>query len=251
MDSRDSQARDGAMTGSLKPAPWRAVAGRRLCARLAQGAFLAAALAGCITTTPPTAVHQPMTARPAARNEAPPPNGAIYQAAQLRPLFEDRRARLVGDTIVINIVEKTAATKKSNTGAERSQDLSVSVPALFKVPGKTFQGMNVDAGSDSKFAGKGESAANNTFSGTITCTVIEVLPNGNLLVSGEKLVAINQGEEFIRFSGVVNPATVTAANSVQSTQVADARIEYRANGFIDSSQNMGWLARFFLSVMPF
>lgn len=208
-------------------------------------------LQACVTTTPPTAVHQPMTARPAARNETPPASGAIYQAAWARPLFEDRRARQVGDTIVINIVEKTAAAKKSNTGAERSQDMAMSVPALFKVPGKSFQGLNAEASHENKFSGKGESAANNTFSGTITCTVIEVLPNGNLLVSGEKLVAINQGEEFIRFSGVVNPANLSASNTVTSTQVADARIEYKANGFIDSAQAMGWLSRFFLSFMPF
>lgn len=211
----------------------------------------AAALAGCVTSTPPTAVHQPMSARPAARNEILPSNGAIYQASHVRPLFEDRRARFVGDTISINIVEKTQAAKKSNTGVERSQDLEVSVPTLFKVPGKSFQGLNIEANHDSKFSGKGESAANNTFTGTITCTVIEVLPNGNLLVSGEKLVAINQGEEFIRFSGVVNPAHITAANIVTSTQVADARIEYKANGAIDSAQVMGWLARFFLTFLPF
>jgi len=210
-----------------------------------------AILAGCVTTTPPTAVHQPMTARPMARNEVAPNHGAIYQAAFARPLFEDRRARLVGDTIIINIVEKTAAAKKSNTSAERSQEMEVSVPTLFKVPGKSFQGLNAEASHDNKFSGKGESAANNTFTGTITCTVIEVLPNGNLLVSGEKLVAINQGEEFIRFSGVVNPANVTTSNTVTSTQVADARIEYKANGFIDSAQTMGWLSRFFLSFMPF
>jgi flagellar L-ring protein precursor FlgH len=210
-----------------------------------------ALLAGCVTSTPPTAVHQPMTARPAARNEAPPANGAIYQAVSARPLFEDRRARQVGDTIVINIVEKTAAAKKSNTGAERAEDMKIGVPKLFQVPGKSFQGLSAEASHATKFAGKGESAANNTFSGTITCTVIEVLANGNLLVSGEKLVAINQGEEFIRFSGVVNPANITAANTVSSTQVADARIEYKANGFIDSAQAMGWLSRFFLTYLPF
>jgi len=208
-------------------------------------------LAGCITSTPPTAVHQPMSARPTARNEVMPSNGAIYQANFARPLFEDRRARFVGDTISINIVEKTQAAKKSNTGVERSQDMEISVPTLFRVPGKSFQGLSAEASHDSKFAGKGESAANNTFTGTITCTVIEVLPNGNLLVSGEKLVAINQGEEFIRFSGVVNPAHITAANVVTSTQVADARIEYKANGAIDSAQVMGWLARFFLTFLPF
>jgi flagellar L-ring protein precursor FlgH len=210
----------------------------------------AALLAGCLATTPPTAVHQPMTARPAS-NEAPPHNGAIYQASFARPIFEDRRARYVGDVITINIVEKTAASKQSNSSAEKSQDMAVSVPTLMKVPGKFVQGLNVEANSESKFAGKGGAAANNAFTGTITCTVIEVMPNGYLLVSGEKVVAINQGEEFIRFSGVVNPAYISAANVVSSTQVADARIEYKGNGFIDSANTMGWLARFFQSFMPF
>ena len=94
-------------------------------------------------------------------------------------------------------------------------------------------------------------ADNGTFTGTITTTVIEVLPNGNLLVSGEKQIAVNQGNEFIRFSGVVNPVYVTGANTVQSTQVADARVEYRANGYLDEVQTMGWMQRFFLTAMPF
>jgi flagellar L-ring protein precursor FlgH len=192
-----------------------------------------------------------MTARPAARNEVPPATGAIYQAGYARPLFEDRRARLVGDTLTISIVEKTQANKKSNSAAERSQDFSVGVPTILGLPGKSLQGATIDASHESKFSGKGESAANNAFTGTITVTVIEVLPNGNLLVSGEKLVAINQGEEFIRFSGVVNPIHISSANAVNSTQVADARIEYKANGYIDSAQAMGWLARFFLSFLPF
>ncbi|HQA12406.1 flagellar basal body L-ring protein FlgH, partial [Zoogloea sp.] len=74
---------------------------------------------------------------------------------------------------------------------------------------------------------------------------------GNLLVSGEKQVAINQGNEFIRFSGIVNPVYVTGSNTVQSTQVADARVEYRANGFIDETETMGWMQRFFVNVLPF
>ena len=81
--------------------------------------------------------------------------------------------------------------------------------------------------------------------------VIEVLSNGNLLVSGEKQVSISQGTEYIRFSGVVNPATINAANAVSSTKVADARIEYKGSGYIDEAQTMGWLARFFQTVSPF
>ena len=77
-----------------------------------------------------------------------------------------------------------------------------------------------------------------------------VQPNGNLLVSGEKQMLINQGNEFVRFSGVVNPNTINSLNAVYSTQVADAKIEYSAKGYINEAQNMGWLQRFFLNVAP-
>ena len=88
------------------------------------------------------------------------------------------------------------------------------------------------------------------FSGTLTVTVDQVLVNGNLHVVGEKQIAINQGTEFIRFSGVVNPRTISGSNTVPSTQVADARIEYVGNGYINEAQNMGWLQRFFLNLSP-
>lgn len=209
-------------------------------------------LAGCASTTPPTMVHQPMTARPAPPPPASEANGAIYQATTSRPLFEDRRARLVGDTITISLVEKSTASKESTSSANRSSSMNVSTPTISGVPGRSVQGLTVSASDATKFSGDGASAANNVFTGTITVTVIEVMPNGNMLVSGEKKLAINEGgDEFIRFSGVVNPANITAGNTVQSTQVADARIEYKQNGYISSAQVMGWLSKFFLTFLPF
>ncbi len=208
-------------------------------------------LAGCVTTTPPTAVHQPMTVRPEARPAITPSSGAIYNVATARPLFEDRRARFVGDTLIINIQEKVQASKKSENKTTRSSTVDVSVPTIVGMPFKGAQGTALSATDTNNFDGKGENTSSNDFTGTITVTVIEVYPNGNLLVSGEKQIGLKEGEEFIRFSGVVNPNTVTAANTVTSTQVADARIEYKANGFIDSAQVMGWLGRFFLTFLPF
>ena len=108
-----------------------------------------------------------------------------------------------------------------------------------------------DISGENDFAGSGGSQANNSFTGTITVSVLEVMNNGNLRVRGEKQIAINQGTEFIRFSGVVNPRTITAQNTVPSTQVADARIEYVGDGYINEAQHMGWLQRFFLNVSPF
>lgn len=206
--------------------------------------------AGC-TTVPPTNVHQPMTARPAYRAEMPPANGAIWQAGQGRPLFEDRRARYVGDTITVRITERTTATAQSNRKLDKTNSISATVGSLLGLPGKTLQGINLDAESANAFDGKGQAANNNAFTGNITVTVIDVLPNGNLLVSGEKQVAIGQEQEFVRISGVVNPSFVDAFNVVESSKVADARIEYKSSGQLSEGQIMGWMARFFLNVLPF
>ncbi|TSA00148.1 MAG: flagellar biosynthesis protein FlgH [Rhodocyclaceae bacterium] len=192
-----------------------------------------------------------MTARPEPRMVAAPLHGAIYNIASMRPLFEDRRARFIGDTITINIAEKTSASKNSENKTTRSQSIEASVPTVTGLPFKGVQGTALSASSTNDFDGKGQNTSANDFTSAITVTVIEVLGNGNLLVSGEKQIGLKEGEEFIRFSGVINPTTITATNTVQSTQVADARIEYKANGFIDSAQAMGWLGRFFLTYLPF
>lgn len=219
-------------------------------ARLVLGFLAAAALAGC-ASTPPTNVHQPMTMRPPPRPDAAANNGSIYNAAVSRPLFEDRRARFVGDTLTISIVENTQAKTASDSNASKTGSINAGVTSMVGVPGKTLQGLSIDETSSNTFKGAGGSNASNVFTGNITVTVIEVLPNGNLLVSGEKQLAIGQGQEFIRLSGVVNPYQISTANVVQSSQVADARIEYKSSGYINEAQVMGWLARFFLNVLPF
>lgn len=205
------------------------------------------------TTVPPTNIHQPMTARPQARSDALAANlaatGSIYQAGASRTLFEDRRARYVGDTITVSITENTTAATKSNSNVSKTGSINASVGPNINLPGKTLT--ELTASSSNVAAGKGDAAANNVFTGFITVTVIEVLPNGNLLVSGEKQVAIGHGQEYIRLSGIVNPYFVNAANTIPSSQIADARIEYKESGAISEAQVMGWLARFFLTVLPF
>ena len=110
---------------------------------------------------------------------------------------------------------------------------------------------NVGYQSDTQFDASGAASNTNSFSGSITVTVIDVYPNGNLLVSGEKQIAIGRETQYVRLSGVVNPTFLGVNNQINSTQVADARIEYKGNGPIDEASAMGWLARFFLSIMPF
>ncbi len=210
-------------------------------------------LLGACTTVPPTNVHQPMSARPAQRPDALAASlaatGSIYQAGTSRTLFEDRRARYVGDTITVTITENTSAATKSNSSLSKTGSISASSGPNINLPGKSL--IELKGSSSNTAAGKGEAAANNVFTGTITVTVIEVLANGNLLVSGEKQVAIGHGQEYIRLSGIINPYFVNAANTIASSQIADARIEYKESGAISEAQVMGWLARFFLSFMPF
>jgi flagellar L-ring protein FlgH len=222
--------------------------------------FVALSLAGCKTATDAlrvVEVHQPMSVRPAPAVplSTGPLNGAIFQPqhvayANYVPLFEDRRARNIGDTLTININEKVAASKRATTAADRKGGLSFVVPEIT-LGSRSYPGGSIKADSKNEFEGSGDSAANNVFTGSIAVTVIEVMPNGNLLVAGEKQIGINQGSEFIRLSGVVNPIFILAGNQVSSTTVADARIEYRGAGYIDEAQTMGWLARVFQSVMPF
>ncbi|SDG09040.1 flagellar L-ring protein precursor FlgH [Onishia taeanensis] len=183
----------------------------------------------------------------------PVPNGSIYQANAgyaYQPLFEDRRPRAIGDILTIVLDEEVSASKNSQSNADRSGSAGLTIDSAPDALEQLAE-YGFDLSGQSDFAGGGGSEANNTFTGTITVSVLDVMPNGNLRVRGEKQIAINQGTEFIRFSGVVNPRTITGQNTVPSTQVADARIEYVGDGYINEAQHMGWLQRFFLNISPF
>lgn len=208
-----------------------------------------AALAGC-GTTPSSVVEHQTSARPQAQAAPGPANGSIYQTASYRPLFEDRRARQVGDILTVVINEKTQAGKAASSSGSKTGAVDSSIGSIAGLPLKTLQGIGVTADSSAEYADQSALGSSNTFSGTITVTVIEVLANGNLLVSGEKQVALDKGVEYVRLSGVVQPDTIQAGNSVSSTKVADARIEYRTSANFDKAEVMGWMARFFLSFVP-
>lgn len=206
-------------------------------------------LAGC-GTTPTSIVEQPTSTRPQLQPAPMASNGAIYQATAYRPLFEDRRARHVGDVLTIVINEKTQAGKQASSNASKTSEVDSSISAVAGLPLKTFQGMGVNAETSTTYADKSALNSGNTFSGSITVTVVEVLPNGNLIVAGEKQVALDKGVEYVRLSGVVQPDTIQAGNTVSSTRVADARLEYRTSAKFDTAEVMGWLGRFFLSFIP-
>lgn len=213
-----------------------------------------AVVAGCALIPPEPVVTGPLTAPPPARLPPPVPNGSIYQPTAYGnyPLFEDRRPRNVGDVVTVIIREKANAAKNVETQTDKAGSASLSLDAIPDfMPNEINSTQNLAAKGGNKLKGEGSSSADNTFTTTLTTTVVGVLPNGNLQIAGEKQIAINRGSEYIRFSGVVDPRSITGSNTVLSTQVADARMEYRSKGVMDEVQTMGWLQRFFLNISPF
>jgi flagellar L-ring protein precursor FlgH len=215
---------------------------------------LAVLVSGCALVPPEPVVTGPLTAPPPAPIPATAiPNGSIYQPTAYGnyPLFEDRRPRNVGDIVTVLIQEKTNAAKNVQTSTDREGDAGFGITTAPDMLPSNILNNTFDMSGNNSSQGKGSTRADNTFQGTLTTTVIGVLPNGNLQIAGDKQLAINRGSEHIRFSGVVDPRSITGSGTVLSTQVADARIEFRSQGVMDEVQTMGWLQRFFLNISPF
>jgi flagellar L-ring protein precursor FlgH len=183
--------------------------------------------------------------------------GSLFSKVSYRPAFEDPRARAVGDIVTILIVEQVTASQVSKSTANRTTSgvagvSAFSIPFLSDALNSTeLTKMNVNTASASDFSGKGGTESANTFTGSITATVAEVLPNGHLLVTGEKQIGVNQNVDVLRFSGTIDPRLMQPGNIVNSTQVANARIESKGRGAQAEAQTVGWLTRFFFSVLPF
>lgn len=208
-------------------------------------------LAGCATAPemkPPQALPEPDLQRPEREH-----NGAIYQSGYDVRLYEDRRARRVGDIVTVILEEETDAAKDANTNIERESSYGLPTPTIagreLSVNGNPF---SFDLESETGFDGGGGSSQSNELSGTITATVIRVQHNGNLVIQGQKRLTLNRGDEYVTITGVVRPYDVGADNTVSSTRVANAQIAYTGTGALADSNRMGWLSRLFMSVIwPF
>jgi len=176
--------------------------------------------------------------------------GSIFASASYRPLFEDHRARLVGDTLTVNIVEKVSATAKSTSSVEKTGTLTAGITALPALSPNALRRATADATSNSTAEGTGSTENRSDFSGTITVVVREVLPNGHLRVAGEKQLGVNQNIDVLRFSGQVDPRAIQPGNAVPSSAIANVRLEQRGRGAAAEAQAVGWLQRVFLSLMP-
>lgn len=223
--------------------------GLRLAAHCSLLATLA--LSGCVTAPPEPDYSATWPEPPPAATAG---NGAIYQAGHDIALFENSVARRVGDTLIVRLNERTNASKSSSTSTKKSTSADLPGPTIAGRP-VTVNGVEVlqmGVENETEFDGEGGSSQSNRLEGDISVTVAQRLPNGNLLVRGQKWIAINQGQEYVRIQGIVRPIDIDPDNSISSLKVADAQISYGAKGALADANTPGVLSRFFnLPWLPF
>lgn len=220
-------------------------------------------MTGCMSNT---AKRDPDYAavRPVAVPEQEKADGTIFNAGTNISLFEDYRARRVGDILTVRLEEQTEAEKETETIIKKNNSNGITNPTVFGstpefdlpsgFPLVSTDNNNLEFSLESKsdFKGQGDSDQSNKLTGDISVSVVEVLPNGNLVIRGEKVISINQGNEYLRISGMISPRDLDANNSISSKRVADAQIAYVGDGPTNDANVVGWLSRFFVSsLMPF
>ena len=223
-------------------------------ARIALACTVAALLGGCVIAGDVRPYPTMAPLQPIMPPQAEPTAGAIYAAGPTLQLYSDRRARDVGDLLTITLLENTTAQTSANTATNKESNLSLGTPSILGAPvtlgGKDILSATAKGARD--FTGKGNSAQSNRLQGNVTVTVVQRLPNGNLVVQGQKNLRLNQGDELVQVQGIVRPGDISADNTVPSSRVAEARIVYGGRGPVAQSNAMGWLSRFFNSgLTPF
>ncbi|BBP99480.1 flagellar L-ring protein [Burkholderia sp. SFA1] len=214
-------------------------------------AALACALAACSSGASRSIVEMPTYAPAVAQPVNVNTLGAIYQAGSSLSLYEAARAQKVGDVLTIRLAESYQGSNSADASASRSS--SISAEAADKSTGaaaRLARLFNVGS-ADTSFKGKGGTSNLSAMSGTLAVSVIGTLPGGNLVVAGDKVIAMSGNQDQLRFSGIVNPKDIEAGNYVASNKVANARIEQAGVGMLADSTTMGWLQRLFMSVLTF
>lgn len=219
---------------------------------LCKGAVLGSlvgALGGCVVG-PDEKPGDPAYAPVSAPSMLPPPpnQGGIYQSNSGLSLFEDKRARRVGDVITIVLSESTTSSKKADTAIKKDDNISIDAGVVLGAQPR-IGGVNMatSVNPTRDFGGAASADQSNKLVGTITVMVSDVLPNGLLEVRGEKWMTLNRGEEYIRLRGYVRPEDVLPDNTISSTKIADVRIAYSGNGELAESNKQGWASQFFSS----
>lgn len=208
-------------------------------------------LAGCATSPGNSAIpDDPEFApiEPVPEMKAVVPNGSLFSEVANNNIYSDSKARRIGDIITVMLEENTSASKNAKAEYGKQNDISMQP---FSLMGKnvTFKGNPLDIGLSSETDFKGDSKADqsNSLNGQISVNVIRILPNGNLVVRGEKWLTLNTGDEYIRLTGTLRPEDVSSGNTVASNRIANARIQYSGTGSFADASKQGWLSSFFYS----
>jgi flagellar L-ring protein FlgH len=217
-------------------------------------ATLAGLLAACASAPQKSDPSFAPIAATAYPQPAAPTPGAIYrEGAGGMTLFADRRARSPGDLLTIVLAERTLAQSRSSTATSKNSEIGVTMPNVLGAP-ITLNGRDLGStslGAERGFQGSGNSDQSNRLEGNLTVTVVDRMPNGNLVVRGEKLLRLNRADEVVQVQGIIRPADIGQDNTVPSSRVGDARIVYTGRGTLAQANAQGWLSRFFNSaVMP-
>jgi flagellar L-ring protein FlgH len=211
-------------------------------------------LVGC--SSQPTAMqHSPEFAPvyPVAAAQPRLATGGIYNGRPSDNWFGRGRAYQVGDIITVLLNESTQAARNQSTDVSRESSndaLAAGVLSQIQGLGAIMDGINLN-GATTESSGSGTAAQRASLTGSIAATVTEVLANGNLLVRGEKQLALTEGTEIIQVSGIIRPDDVSPNNTVQSRRLANAQIAYRGTGDLANASQPGWGTSALLKFWPF
>lgn len=215
-----------------------------------------ACMAGCTATREAPVITQPVIQPQTYQEPATYNPGSLYNPNQYRSLYEDGRARRVGDIVTINVIEQQAGTQEVTTDATRTNSTSATISALgtrkslFGIPIGASAPL-FEASSASDLQGDAETTRTNNITATLAARVINVLPDGNLQIEAVREITLNNETQYMVVTGLIRARDIAANNTIASTQIANAKIEYYGQGVLSQKNKPGWLTRFLEMISPF
>lgn len=184
-------------------------------------------------------------------------SGSIWQASS-GSVFEDFKARRRGDILTIVITETASASKAAKTDTSRGSTVNAGIPNFMGLEKVGLLKNNIgdlskliNASVDSTYKGSGSTSRQENLNATIAARVLEVYPNGNLMIEGRRSIRVNNEDQEIILEGFVRTRDISANNTVNSVNVADAKISYAGRGIVSDRQSPGWLMNIVDKVWPF
>jgi flagellar L-ring protein FlgH len=187
--------------------------------------------------------------------------GSLWSEMRGMSLYHDRRARRIGDVVVVRIEENPEASLNAGTSTKKSSSLSAKLKFLGVMKSLADNNANlaqipgeddlISSAFDSGFDGEGSSSRDGNVKAYISAVVVKVFPNGNLYINGKRQISVNNETQYIIISGIIRPEDISTINEISSTYVADARIMYSGVGDLSDKQQQGWLGKVMDYVWPF